>query len=220
MAQLPPATVLTPMLLIGAALMLGACSPMTTYGTGTTAGAQTIKDISGMVSLGAVGSDQPKIEYEQRAPIVQPPATALPPPGSETTVAAAGNDWPVDPDAERERIDALVKERNAAGEEVKFAVPEEARVKPVVSKNKPRSAREQYFDERMASSQNSTETKKMSAVKQTAKVGSFDEDGNPARRYLIEPPPEYREPDLASPVDITEKPKKKKGFKLPDLWPF
>ena len=97
-AQFPPATVLTPVLLVGAAMTLGACSSMTTYGTGTTAAAQTVEDISGILSLGATRSDKKQIDYEPRAPIVEPPTATLPPPGSDPSVNVASNNWPVDPD--------------------------------------------------------------------------------------------------------------------------
>ena len=64
------------------------------------------------------------------------------------------------------------------------------------------------------------EIKKMFADARGSKGGSYDAEGRPVRKYLTEPPPEYREPDPNSPVEITEKPKKKSKFHLKDLWPF
>jgi len=235
MAQFPSATVLTPALLVGAALTLSACG-QTTYGTGTTAGAQTLKDVTGILSLGG-RKEGPAIDYEERAPIVEPPVAALPPPGSgDPSVAAAlpppgsgepsvaaGADWPVDPDEERKRVQALVKARADAGETLKFTPPPAPgkKEKSYASDNSDKSAREKYFDERMASKKNPKDIKQEFAKAKMAKVGSFDENGNPVRQYLIEPPVNYREPDLESEVGVSDAPKKKKKkFKFPDLWPF
>lgn len=218
MAKTSPAIFVKSALLIGAAWSLGACGS-TTYGTGTTVAAQTIKDVTGILSLRGGGSSEP-INYEPRPPIVEPPTTALPPPGSDIskTVAAAGN-WPVDPDEEKKRIEAMVEERTEAGESLKFTVPESGRPKPS-PKTEYSSLGDRYHQERLANSINSNsskDTKKMFADAKQAKVGSFDEYGNPVRKYLIEPPATYREPDPESPVEVTEKPKKKRKFKL---WPF
>jgi hypothetical protein len=219
MAQFPATTALVPSLLVGAALTLGACSSMTTYGTGTTAASQTVQDVAGILSLGGKKKEDP-INYEPRPPIVEPPAATLPPPGSDTSAVVASN-WPVDPDEEQKRMEALVKERQEAGQSLKFTVPDApARPVKIDPENRVPSPESLLRAKLRGEGNNSEETKKMFANAKMAKSGSFDEDGNPVRRYLIEPPAQYREPDLESPVEITEKPKKKKGFKWPDLWPF
>jgi hypothetical protein len=43
---------------------------------------------------------------------------------------------------------------------------------------------------------------------------AVDENGNPVRRYLTDPPSEYRIPDPTAPVEIPTKAKKKRTF----LW--
>lgn len=224
MAQLPPKAVLVPSMLVGTALMLGACSSMTTYGTGTTAAAQTLQDVTGILSLGGKKKNEAQIDYEPRPPIVEPPASTLPPPGSDPSADVAAN-WPVDPDEEQKRIDALIKERQDAGQSLKFTVPDspsgDPNYKAPISSHESVSPRTILRDKMRGSGPNSEETKKLFADAKNAKSGSFDENGNPVRRYLIEPPTAYREPDPESPVEITQKPKKeKKGFRLPDLWPF
>jgi hypothetical protein len=226
MAQLPPASVLA--LLLGAAFALGGCGSMTTYGTGTTAARQTVDDLTGILALGGSKKGEDPIDYEPRPPIVEPPTATLPPPGSGTSATAVAGNWPVDPDEERERIDALVKERQEAGQSLKFTVPEGAN-KGNVNQTDPLSDKhdddidgpaQRVTRAKMNGSYNLDEAQKLMANAKNAKIGSFDEDGNPVRRYLTEPPPPYREPDPESPVEVTEKPKKKNGLKLPDLWPF
>ena len=97
--------------LCGLALALGACG--TTYGTGTNPGAQTVKDLTGMLSLGGGGSG-PAIAYEARPRIVPPPANAaLPAPGSGETV----QNWPTDPDVlAREQKLANANQRAETGD--------------------------------------------------------------------------------------------------------
>lgn len=226
MAQFLPASVLTPLLLLGAAFALGGCGSMTTYGTGTTAAKQTVDDLTGILALGSK-RDQEPIDYEPRPPIVEPPTATLPPPGSGPSATTVAGNWPVDPDEERKRIDALVKEKQEAGQSLKFTVPEGAdqgnfnRSDPLARTNDDRQNQAQKLFQSKVNGTNSTEeTQKLMATAKNAKIGSFDEDGNPVRRYLTEPPAPYREPDPESPVEVTEKPKKKNGFKLPDIWPF
>lgn len=226
MAQFPPASVLTSVLLLGAAFALGGCGSMTTYGTGTTAAQQTVEDITGILAIGGSNKGEDPIDYEPRPPIVEPPTATLPPPGSDTSATVAGN-WPVDPDEERERIDALVKERQEAGQSLKFTVPEGTNkgnvnpTDPLARSDDDRGLQAQkLFKAKVNGSYDTEEAQQLMANAKNAKIGSFDENGNPVRRYLTEPPAPYREPDPESPVKVTEKPKKKNGLKLPDLWPF
>jgi hypothetical protein len=226
MTRFPPAAILTPLLLLGAAFALGACGSMTTYGTGTTVAKQTVEDITGILALGGSKDGEEAINYEPRPPIVEPPVAALPPPGSDPSATVASN-WPVDPDEERKRVDALVEERQEAGESLKFTVPEAADSgnynpdDPLARTNDDRQLQAQeLFQAKVTGAYDPEDAKKLMANAKNAKIGSFDENGNPVRRYLTEPPATYREPDPESPVDVTEKPKKKNGFNWPDLWPF
>jgi hypothetical protein len=226
MIQFRPATILAPALLLGAAFLLSACGSMTTYGTGTTAAKQTLNDVTGILSFGS-GKQGENIEYEPRPPIVEPPAAALPPPGSEAdTAVAANSNWPVDPELEQERVQALVKEAQESGQSLKFTVPETQKQEedsrnPWARNSDDRDQMAQnLFRAKMNGYEDAQASQKMFADAKQAKVGSFDENGNPVRQYLIEPPSAYRTPDPESPVEITEKPKKKDGLKLPDLWPF
>jgi len=220
MSNIPSIKVLGPGLVVVAALMLGGCGSMTTYGTGTTAAAQTFEDIGGMLSLGDKNKGAEPIDYSPRSAIVEPPGTAaLPTPGGTNTVALASN-WPTDPDAERKRQEALIAELHETGETPRFTLPTSA--EPVGGGYAPRkrqedmSLREKYLSGRG----DVAAQKKLFADAKMARGGSFDDDGKPIRRYLTEPPVVYLDPDPESPVIITEKPKKKNRFNWPDIWPF
>lgn len=208
--------VVGPVVVVIAALALGACGSMTTYGTGTTAAAQTYKDISGIVALGNSTRGEKPIDYSKRVPIVEPPPSAvLPEPGSGGTGAVVSN-WPKDPDEERKRQDAVVAGLIEDGKTPRFTLPETVDKAPRKKHHDDLTLTEKY----LAGKQNVGEQKKLFASAKLAKSGSFDKNGNPVRRYLTEPPVDYREPDPESSVEITEKPKKKNRFKFPDLWPF
>ena len=219
MSNISSIKVLAPAAAVVAALMLGGCASMTTYGTGKTAAAQTMQDITGILSLGGGKDDQAPIDYSQRAPIVEPPVAAgLPTPGSAGTAALASN-WPTDPDEELKRQKDVIDELLAAGETPKFSLP--AGTEPVSTARIRRVHHDDMTltEKFLRGSGNTEEQKKLFADAKLAESGSFDQDGNPIRRYLTEPPVVYLEPDPTSPVVITEKPKTGK-FNWPDLWPF
>ena len=50
--------------------------------------------------------------------------------------------------------------------------------------------------------------------------GSLDPTGQPVRRYLTEPPVDYRQPSPDAPVAIAERPPQQRRFSLRSLWPF
>jgi hypothetical protein len=203
---------------------LAGCNSMT-YGTGTSPAVQTIEDVAGIVSLSGSRKKE-EIDYSPRAPIVAPPSVAaLPPPGERPATALAAN-WPQDPDETRRALkkkqadDALYQgatlDRTGGGNvnpDIDIDVPE-AKEYPAVP---PRGGYGPGYNE---SGKSKAEVKKMFADARGSKAGSYDETGRPVRKYLTEPPATYREPDPNSPVEITEKPKKKGKFSLKGLWPF
>ena len=61
-----------------------------------------------MSGIGATNMDNKGIEYRERSPLVIPPSTELPQPGSDAAEARDPN-WPKDPDIERRREAAAAK---------------------------------------------------------------------------------------------------------------
>jgi hypothetical protein len=218
----PFAKILAAALVTGLPVILGACGSMTTYGTGKTAASQTVEDLTGILAVGSSKKQEP-INYEPRAPIVEPPTgtASLPPPGSGETTVALSSDWPDDPDEAAKRYKKLIDERAKAGEEVSFTLPDEALEQTRESRPRDDSnfAKKLRAD-KATQSLDIDAQKKMFAEAKQGRTGSVDVNGNPTRRYLTEPPVEYREPDPNAPVVITEKPKKKGKWAWPNLWPF
>lgn len=199
-----------------AGLLLAGCGSMTTYGTGKTVAAQTFEDVGGIVSLGGKKHDAVAIDYKQRPAVVEPPSTAvLPSPKSSDQLAMAG-DWPNDPDEADKRAKAAVQQAAAAGEDLKFTVPGQSDTPSARKRGRDESRAREVRAEKVTASLNPEEQKKLFADAKKSKSGSVDAAGNPTRKYLTEPPVDYREPDPNSPVVITEKPKKD-GLKW---WPF
>ncbi len=201
------------------ALGLGACS-QTTYGTGTTPGVQTLEDLAGIADLG--GQAKAPIKYTARPGIVQPPAGApLPPPGNDQQAVAAN--WPTDPDAQakkvKEQAAALDKFCSEGNNKVLpecrdpgFRLPPEAATNAsrapsptLVNQGIPASERAHSTPE-----QDARATKLFAAAKGQVAV---DENGNPIRRYLTDPPSDYRVPDPSAPVVFDAK--KKSAFRWP-----
>lgn len=203
------------------AIGLGACS-QTTYGTGTSPGMQTIQDLAGIADLS--GSSKPPIKYEARPGLVAPPpGTPLPPPGSEPK-EVAGN-WPVDPDAQAKRIkaEAAAREKLCAdplnqtkpecrdpGFRIVPSQTASSQPSPTLLRNTNLHHGQQAADS--TPEQNAQAMKLFAEAKGQVAV---DQNGKPIRRYLTDPPSDYRVPDPNAPVTFDNKPKVKKWH-----WPW
>jgi hypothetical protein len=204
----------------GAPALVAACSSGVTYGTGTPTELQTIQDVSGILSL--TGGDKIEIDRSPRGGIVAPPgeAAALPPPVDETTTASI--DWPNDPDESRRRRQA--EEANAPMSQSSLATIKDPGFRLPNEAFEEQAKKEDNWDYGLGPNPKflGSNAKKHFVEMKAERGGSVDAQGNPTRRYLVEPPAEYRVPDPNAPIDPTPPPeeKKKSSFKLSDLWPF
>ncbi len=203
------------------ALALGACNE-TTYGTGTSPGAQTLQDLAGIADMG--GQQQEPIKYHARPGVVAPPPGApLPPPGSDQASVAAN--WPKDPDAEAKRFKAEVAAREKfCAELTNKNLPEcrdpGFRLPPSEQATASREPSPTLLNMNVdpGDAAHSTAAQDEQAKKLFADARgkiAVDADGKPVRRYLTDPPSDYRVPDPNAPVEIDNKPATKKKFKWP-----
>lgn len=206
------------------ALGLGACNE-TTYGTGTAPGTQTLQDIAGIAVFG--GTAKEPVKYSARPGLVAPPpGTALPPPVSDQQAVAAAN-WPNDPDQQSKRLKEEVAAReklcadatNAMRPECRdpgFRLPASASADNASREPSPTLLNQNLKARDLAlgtPEQNAKATKLFADARGQVAV---DENGNPIRRYLTDPPSEYRVPDPSAPVEIDNKPATKpKKWKWP-----
>lgn len=159
-------------------LALAGCGG-TTYGTGTPAEQQLLEDVTGALSLAP--KNKQNISYAPRPGIVKPPSTeVLPPPQDD--VAEANPAWPESPEERLARIRAEATEnqnnqfyRSNVVRDVNYS---DDKVGPAVS---PLSRAEQKAE--------------IERRKALARQGSPN-----TRRYLSEPPVDYRQPAASAPV--------------------
>ncbi|WP_321499221.1 hypothetical protein [Breoghania sp.] len=155
-----------------------------------------------MKTLGAVDPDEKPIAYEPRAPLAMPGDHAdLPAP---ETASATPENWPRDRDAELADIRREADRRAADGKErLEKANPrlgiEEVKQGTVIGEA-PASSGPNYDknDANWENSHNRLTLDQMkgqnSIARPKAEASLFDAQGNPRRRYLVEPPVEYSTP--------------------------
>jgi hypothetical protein len=157
---------------------------------------QTVEDLTGIATGGK--ADKAAIDYSPRPKIVAPPVVgALPPPVDDNAAATAAN-WPNDPDLLKAKVKADAEARAAAGKEDNIRLPAgKFAAAPLPGERTPTKEEMDEMRRQMAASKGGM---------------SVDANGNPVRKYLTDPPVEYRLPDPNAPVAVADdgKPKKKK----------
>ncbi|MHA1158085.1 MAG: hypothetical protein ACTSP2_04990 [Alphaproteobacteria bacterium] len=198
-------------LLVVAAFIMAGCNG-TTYGTGRSPGMQTLKDFAGLAALG--GDKEEPIDYSARAPVVAPPdASALPPPGGATRIGST--DWPDDPDVRAERIRQQVAvQSQQIGSNGRPRYSPNFRLPPGASPPQP-ARRPDISASEAARLTPEQKERALKAFADARRNLEFDADGNPVRRYLSDPPAEYRVGDPDAPVEVTKKCPKKGKFRWP-----
>jgi hypothetical protein len=169
---------------------LAGCSPTATYGTGEAPEMALFREMTG----GFLSSEKKEpIAYQTRAPLVMPPsAEALPPPVE--AAAAASPDWPIDPN-----------ERNAgapkANADLRYgaAQAEYRRLKPLAGAFPERSD----LPEPTGSPYDIVHSKRQQEQFRAA-VAEARGYGRTERRYLTEPPNEYRQPASTAPAEFED----------------
>lgn len=208
-------------------LAITGCVSSPTYGTDKTSTEQLVGDVSGILSIAPKNKQQ--IDYKPRPELVKPvkgEVATLPTP--QDGVNATDNpDWPESPEMKRARLRAEA----AANRDKPGFRPQIENDMPIATASaQPEPPSPRYQDTGIepigtSSSQKSADFKKKLAEQR---------QGSPTnRRYLSEPPIQYRQPSDTAPVgDIGEDEAKKErrmkaaakkaggGSKWADLWPF
>jgi hypothetical protein len=211
--------------LVAAAALLSGCMSSPTYGTDKTANAQLMSDMGGIFSF----RDKKKaaIEYAPRPELVKPAKgdETLPPP--QETVATAGNpNWPESPEQKLARLRA---EADANLDNPNYDSPIVADVPNATSPAKSLKGNGR------ADESGVQDTSKMAAKKAEyqARLKETQQGDSQRRKYLSEPPIDYRQAAADAPVGEIgedeyrkerrlkrEARKKSDGFSLSDLNPF
>lgn len=196
-------------IVLGAAAALSGCASAVTYGTGTSTTMQTVSDLTGILTLSG-RKNEDEIAYEQRPGLVQPPTNNLPAPEDQSVTAA---NWPQDPDVIAARQRAANREAERTMSETEFAQRDPGiNLPPQPRREAPR--REDGVALTAAQEVQLAGGADPLGAARSTRSGSLDEQGRPVRRYLTEPPVEYREPDPNAPTTIADKPEQRRGFSL------
>jgi hypothetical protein len=180
------------------------------------------QDLAGIADLG--GQKPDPIKYSSRPALVAPPpGTPLPPPDTQQQNVAAN--WPKDPDVDAKRM----KDQTAARE--KFCAEEPNKIRPEcrdpgfrlpesaeANKSREPSPTLVNMNKDAGELAHSTAAQDAQAMKLFAEAKgqvAVDENGKPIRRYLTDPPSDYRVPDPTAPVVFDNKPASKKKFRWP-----
>jgi len=209
---------------LAAALALGGCVSSPTYGTDKTAGTQLLDDVSNMAALGPKKREQ--IAYNPRPELVRPaPGKAQQLPAPQNAIETAGNpSWPESPEARRKRI----RDTATANQNNPNFVPEVA-ADPVAAGSGGTDPQYGFFNDKVAA--NTGKSSSAGADYRARKVASTA-GSSTTRRYLSEPPLEYRQPaasaasnELGEDESVKERERKAaarkdKGFSWRNLIPW
>lgn len=210
--------------LVGA-VSLGGCVSSPTYGTDKTAGAQLLDDVSNMAALGPKKRDQ--IAYNPRPELVRPASGGAPGqlPAPQDAIETASNPaWPESPEARRKRVrDTATANQNNPNFQPEVA-PD-----PVAAKGSSTNSEYGFFNDKVPA--NSGKSSTQGADYRARKLASTA--GSPTnRRYLSEPPLDYRQPaataasnELGEDESVKERERKAaarkdKGFSWRNLIPW
>ncbi|WP_265516628.1 hypothetical protein [Nitratireductor luteus] len=163
------------------AILLAGCGGPT-YGTGTPANQQLVEDVTGALSLAP--KKRESISYAPRPGIVQPASKEVLPPPQEDVAGADNPAWPESPEERLARIraEATANQNNPSYrpniiQDVDGATADG--VSPLAANASQAERRAEFFRRQKITKQGSPTT----------------------RRYLSEPPTEYRQPAPTAPAD-------------------
>jgi hypothetical protein len=215
-------------LVVGAALVAAAglasgCMSAPTYGTDKTATAQLGSDLTNILSLEA--KRKPVVDYAPRPDLVKPAKGGTTLPAPQESVATAGNpNWPESPEQRLARIRA---EADANADNPNYDSPV---VSDMALSQKPKPIVNQHVED------SGIRTPQQVAYEEAEYKRRLKENqlGNStSRKYLSEPPLDYRQANAAAPTGETgededdkerrlkrEARKKNGGFDWSDLNPF
>jgi hypothetical protein len=163
--------------------VLSACTSAPTYGTGTRADMQLMNDVSNLLTISP--KQQAAIEYQARPDIVQPASTASLPAPQEKISDVDGN-WPESPEERRQRL----RDEATANQNDPFYRS------PIVN-----TGLGQVQDKPLTPEEQRQRFREGRKIQQGAYQG---------RRYLSDPPAEYKVPVDTAPVGELGEPEKKK----------
>ncbi len=169
---------------VAAGLGLGGCVASPTYGTDKTANEQLLEDVAGMIAFGS--DKKPRIDYKPRPELVTPETTAVLPPPQDDVTTASNPQWPESPEQRLARIRAEADENS-----------NNPFYRPNVTHTPTERSNEVTNDDPLLSNMSDRERREEIKRRRLERVGA----NASSRKYLSEPPLDYRRPAETAPVD-------------------
>ncbi len=154
-------------------LALAGCMGSPTYGTDKTANAQLLEDLSGAFSIGLGATERNEIDYKPRPALVKPETTAVLPSPQDSVTASTSMGWPESPE---QRL---------------------ARVRAEATANRDNPAYRSNVINDIKAAEDMTPGEQQQAYRQQ-RASMASSSAN--RRFLSEPPLDYRQPSATAPV--------------------
>ena len=171
-----------------AGFALSGCVASPTYGTHKTANQQLLEDVTGMLALGP--KKGPQIDYKPRPTLVTPETTAVLPPPQDDVTTASSTAWPESPEERLARVRAEADENRDSP----FFRPN------VIDDVTGRNTEVTYNDPILS---NMSSRERHEELKRRRVLQAQGDPNN--RKFLSEPPVEYRQPAETAPVgDVGE----------------
>lgn len=186
--------ILTILILGGAALVLTGCVGGTTYGTGVTQEAQLLKDLEGMITFGSKKT-KARIDHSARPDLVMPSKTAALPVPLDQESSSSNVNWPESPEKKLARIRGEAEQAHPRSGAI--SVEEMKRNKTGIGYDKRKKTHLDMDKDGHAAIQSLRDGthKQVKMLKE-----KYAYSTGPKRKYLTEPPVDYRVPISSAPV--------------------
>lgn len=195
------------------AMALTGCVGGTTYGTGVSQEEQLLQDLEGMISMGSKKKKQTRINYSARPDLIIPSQTTALPAPVDQGVSTSNADWPESPEQRLARIRGDAEQADVRSGEISLEEQRRNKIGIKVGRgkfNNPDIDRDGHA---------AIDALKDGSYKNAAmlrKLNSTSTGGPPSRKYLTEPPVEYRIPASSAPtgdLGISEAEKERRAEK-------
>ena len=162
---------------IGPMTLLAGCLSSPTYGTGTRSDVQLLEDVGNILALGPKETET--IEYQPRPALVQPKSTDALPAPQTSVISQAGGAWPESPEQRRARL----------------------RDEATANQNNP-LYRSSIVNTGLGQVNNNSELTRAEQAERFRAGRAIQSGGYAERRFLSDPPSEYKQP--AQTADIAD----------------
>ena len=204
----------TGLVLIAAAFALSGCVGGSTFGTGVTQEQQLLQDLQGMMSFGSKKRKAP-INYSARPDLIVPNQTATLPAPQEQESSTSGANWPESPESRLARIRGDAPEADVRSGELPTGELQREKTGIRIAGKRVGPSDIDRDGHAAIDSLNDGSYKNAKMLKQ-----QYAYSNGPTRKYLTEPPTEYRTPigaDGVGDLGVSEAEKERRALKAAKL---